>query len=271
MQRHILEAPQEHILGSSTGGYTGLSDTIAEWFRHAFTGPGGSVGSDYSRFRPIVTHGKVVGVQSINVMTFEDADGKLATVLLGPETVFTDARGERHKVVADELINLRGSSIALQTKPGFIVYATGVTADRPDTLASRNTVAASYWSAGRIAEAIKLYETTLKLRESKLGPDHPDTLTTRDDLASSYWSAGRTAEAIKLYEATLKLRESKLGPNHSDTLTSRHNLAISYLSAPRRTAEAIKLHEGRGRSWQPVAWNAKLGLADLPDEVFARP
>ena len=63
-----------------------------------------------------------------------------------------------------------------------------------------------------------MYEATLKLRESKLGPDHPDTLTSRNNLASAYQAAGRIAEAIAMHEATLKLRESKLGPDHLDTL-----------------------------------------------------
>ena len=77
--------------------------------------------------------------------------------------------------------------------------------DHPDTLTSRNNLAAAYLAAGRTAEAITLHEATLKLRESKLGPDHPDTLTSRNNLAAAYLAAGRTDEAIKMHEATLKL------------------------------------------------------------------
>ena len=101
--------------------------------------------------------------------------------------------------------------------------------DHPDTLSSRNNLAAAYLDAGRTAEAIKMHEATLKLRESKLGPDHPNTLTSRNNLAAAYLAAGRTAEAIKLHEATLKLCESKLGPDHPNTLISRNNLAAAYL------------------------------------------
>jgi serine/threonine protein kinase/tetratricopeptide (TPR) repeat protein len=114
--------------------------------------------------------------------------------------------------------------------------------DHRDTLASRQLLAAAYWSAGRTDEAIKLDEAILPLYESKLGPDHPVTLTVRNSLASAYWSAGRIDEAIKLHETTLKLDASKLGPDHLVTLTVRNNLAVAYWSAG-RTDEAIAMHE----------------------------
>jgi hypothetical protein len=53
---------------------------------------------------------------------------------------------------------------------------------RPDTLASRNNLAGAYESAGRLAEAIPLYEATLTEYERVLGPDHPNTRTVRDNL-----------------------------------------------------------------------------------------
>ena len=51
--------------------------------------------------------------------------------------------------------------------------------DHPDTLISRNNLAAAYQIAGRIADAIAMDEATLKLYESKFGPDHPSTLNSR--------------------------------------------------------------------------------------------
>ncbi|MGW5317830.1 tetratricopeptide repeat protein, partial [Nocardia thailandica] len=94
----------------------------------------------------------------------------------------------------------------------------------PTTLASRNNLAGAYESAGRLAEAITLYEQTLSDSERLLGPDHPDTLTSRNNLAYTYESAGRLAEAITLYEQTLSDSERVLGPDHPDTLTTRNNL-----------------------------------------------
>jgi tetratricopeptide (TPR) repeat protein len=67
--------------------------------------------------------------------------------------------------------------------------------DHPDTLTSRNNLAAAYRAAGRAAEAIALHERTLADRERILGPDHPDTLQSRNNLAATYRAAGRAAEA----------------------------------------------------------------------------
>jgi len=114
--------------------------------------------------------------------------------------------------------------------------------DHPDTLNSRNNLAAAYWAAGRAAEAIPLHQQTLADRERVLGPDHPDTLTSRNNLALAYQAAGRAAEAIPLHQQTLADRERVLGPDHPDTLNSRNNLADTYREAG-RAAEAIPLFE----------------------------
>ena len=112
----------------------------------------------------------------------------------------------------------------------------------PDTLTSRNNLASAYQAAGRLDEAIPLYERTLADRERVLGETHPDTLASRNNLASAYQAAGRLAEAIPLYERTLADCERVLGETHPDTLGSRNNLAGAYQAAG-RLAEAIPLYE----------------------------
>ena len=114
--------------------------------------------------------------------------------------------------------------------------------DHPEALASRNNLAGAYESAGRLTEAIALYEQVLTDSTRILGEDHPDTLTSRNNLAGAYKSAGRLAEAIALYEQVLTDRIRILGEDHPDTLTSRNNLAGAYKSAG-RLAEAIALYE----------------------------
>jgi len=59
-------------------------------------------------------------------------------------------------------------------------------------LLRRNNLAEAYRSASRTAEAIPLFEATLKARVTKLGPDHPDTLKSRNNRAEAYFTAGRT-------------------------------------------------------------------------------
>ena len=110
--------------------------------------------------------------------------------------------------------------------------------DPPDTLASRNNLAGAYESAGRLDEAITLYEQVLADRTHILGPDHPDTLATRNNLACTYRSAGRLDEAITHFEEVLADRTRVLGPADPHTLTSRNNLAAAYESAG-RLKEAI--------------------------------
>ncbi|WP_086055253.1 tetratricopeptide repeat protein [Protofrankia coriariae] len=99
--------------------------------------------------------------------------------------------------------------------------------DHPDTLTTRGNLAYTYRTAGRVTEAIGLYEQTLTDRLRILGPDHPDTLTTRNNLASAYQTAGRLGEAIGLFEQTLTDRLRVLGPDHPQVVTIRRNLAAA--------------------------------------------
>ncbi|WP_331761159.1 tetratricopeptide repeat protein [Nocardia sp. NBC_01377] len=135
--------------------------------------------------------------------------------------------------------------------------------NHPDTLSSRNNLAYAYESAGRLGEAIALYERTLTDRQRVLGEDHPDTLASRNNLALAYESAGRLGDAIPLYERTLTDYERILGEDHPNTLNSRNNLAYAYDSAG-RLGEAIALFERTLTDRQRV-----LG-EDHPDTLSSR-
>jgi hypothetical protein len=63
----------------------------------------------------------------------------------------------------------------------------------PD-LTARHNLAAAYRFAGRLQEAIPLYERTLSDREPVLGADHPQTLSSRNNLANAYRLAGHLDE-----------------------------------------------------------------------------
>ena len=114
--------------------------------------------------------------------------------------------------------------------------------DHPSTLASGNNLAGAYKSAGRVTEAITLYERVQEDYTRILGDNHPSTLTSRNNLAGAYHAAGRLTEAITLYEQVLPDRIRVLGEDHPDTLTSRNNLASAYHAAGHLT-EAITLYE----------------------------
>ena len=114
--------------------------------------------------------------------------------------------------------------------------------DHPDTLTSRNNLAGAYESAGRLEEAITLYEQVTKDSARVLGEDHPDTVASRNNLAGAYRAVGRLTEAITLYEQILPDRIRVLGEDHPRTLTSRNNLASAYYAAA-RLEEAITLYK----------------------------
>ena len=114
--------------------------------------------------------------------------------------------------------------------------------DHPSTLTARNNLAGAYQAAGRLNEAIPLYQQNLKDRTRILSPHHPDTLNSRNNLANAYHDAGRLNEAIPLHEQTLEDRTRILGPPHPHTLISRDNLADAYRTAG-RIEDAEKLFE----------------------------
>ena len=114
--------------------------------------------------------------------------------------------------------------------------------DHPDTLTSRNNLAGAYQEAGRLDEAIALYEQNLKDSIRIRGPHHPDTLASRHNLASAYRDAGRLNDAIYLHQQNLESLTCILGPHHPQTLASRNNLASAY-QATGKLDDAIYLHQ----------------------------
>ena len=63
-----------------------------------------------------------------------------------------------------------------------------------------DAIASAYVSAGRITEAITLYEQVLPDRIRVLGKNHPDTLATLNALARAYKDAGFQNKATALLE-----------------------------------------------------------------------
>jgi tetratricopeptide (TPR) repeat protein len=107
---------------------------------------------------------------------------------------------------------------------------------------ARDRLADAYAIAGRIAEALPVFEATLADREAALGPQHPDTVTARLNTARSLRAAGREPEAITLFEQVLAARERMFGPGHPETLAVRGQLAEAYEAAGRR-GDSIRLYE----------------------------
>jgi len=131
------------------------------------------------------------------------------------------------------------------------------------TVLARDRLATAYEKAGRMAEAMSVFEAALADRERNLGPDHPDTLTARVSLAHAYEAGGLQAQAIGLYEETLTASDRLLGPAHRDTLAIRASLAAAYQATGRRT-DAIRLFE------RVLADRERAGGPDHRDTIAAR-
>ena len=126
-----------------------------------------------------------------------------------------------------------------------------------------DAIASAYVSAGRLNDAILLFEQILTDRVRILGNDHPDTLISRDNLAGAYESDGRLNETITLYEQTLADCTRILGNDHPSTLASRNNLAGAYESNG-RLSEAISLFE------QILTDSIRILGNDHPDTLIVR-
>ncbi len=128
------------------------------------------------------------------------------------------------------------------------------------TLQTLNNLALLYLEAGKLPEAVALYERIREPGTALLGPDHPDVLNWLNNLAKAYQAAGRRPEAIALFERVHDAKSAKLSPDHPDTLKTLGNLAGAYQDAG-KLPEAIALFE-RVRDAQI----AKLG-PDHPDTL----
>jgi tetratricopeptide (TPR) repeat protein len=103
-----------------------------------------------------------------------------------------------------------------------------------------NNLATAYLSAGRLADALPLLESTLKGQKAALGPDHPDTLITVGNVAIAHRNAGRLDDALPFFVEALKGQEAALGRDHPDTMMSRNDLAVTYEEL-KRPADALPL------------------------------
>ena len=158
-------------------------------------------------------------------------------------SLFADSR--TGKILAAGLLyvmELEGIEAAISLSNAVDNLGRSLGPDNSYTLISRNNLACAYRDAGRLDEAIDLFEQVLAGRLRVLEPDHLDILASRNNLADAYELAERLDDAISLFEQNLTDCERILGPDHPGTLTAQNNLADVYKSAGRLN-EAIDLCE----------------------------
>jgi hypothetical protein len=111
------------------------------------------------------------------------------------------------------------------------------------------------------SEAELVLRECLAIRERKL-PDDFRRFNTMSALGGSLLGLNRYAEAEPLllagYEG-MKQREETIP------------LTVRELRLTEAIERLVQLYEARGKLEKAAAWRAKLGLTDLPVDVFARP
>jgi tetratricopeptide (TPR) repeat protein len=119
---------------------------------------------------------------------------------------------------------------------------------------------------GAYAQARKLSERALEIREAKSGPEHPDTAQSLDNLARLLQAQGDLAGARPLFDRALRIYERTLGPEHRQTATSLNNLAV-LLQEQGDLAAARPLYERalaiRERNFGPEHPSTATSLNDL--------
>jgi serine/threonine protein kinase/Tfp pilus assembly protein PilF len=112
----------------------------------------------------------------------------------------------------------------------------------------------------KYAEAEPLVRECLRIRE-RIAPDDWATFNARSLLGDSLLGQEKYAEAEPLlltgYEE-MKQREETIPPEGKINLTEA-------------TERLVQLYEAWGQPEKAAAWKARLGLTDLPTDVFARP
>jgi serine/threonine protein kinase/tetratricopeptide (TPR) repeat protein len=103
-----------------------------------------------------------------------------------------------------------------------------------------HVMAKAYSDLGIYPSAQLLFERSIKVGSSAVGPENREILSTRNDLSWILFQQGHLAEAEGLQRDTLDIQRRVLGPEDSDTLGTMAQLANT-LSEDGRLAEAEKL------------------------------
>ncbi len=114
------------------------------------------------------------------------------------------------------------------------------------TASLNNNLGNVYRVDGEVAEALRLHEVALALREQVLDPDHPDVGNSLNNLANTHYSLGDMTTSRTLHERALAIRERAFGPEHPEVASSLNNLA-------NLDFEADALHDALARHLRALA------------------
>ena len=109
---------------------------------------------------------------------------------------------------------IAASSLDRDVAPGALHEA-----PLPDSRQERELIsrfATAFQAAGKLPEAIVLYQQVRDARVKNLEADHPSTLTTLNNLGRAYKDTGKLPEALLLFEkAATGVREGRFQHEHA--------------------------------------------------------
>jgi serine/threonine protein kinase len=97
--------------------------------------------------------------------------------------------------------------------------------EKQAALTTLDSLAKAYMTAGKLQQAIKVFEQVRDAQVKKLGADNPATIGTVSNLAAAYLIAGRLPQAIKLYEQVRDVVLKKVGTDQPETIEHLIDLA----------------------------------------------
>jgi hypothetical protein len=133
-----------------------------------------------------------------------------------------------------------------------------------------NNLAESYYALGQHGEAFKLFEETLALRKSKLGPAHPNTLLAMRGLAKSLVAVDRGAEAVPVIREATAMWE-KLKRTDIDSLYNAacfRAVTAAVLRAADKSASAA--HQADAEADRAMAWLKQSVAAGYKDAAHMK-
>jgi serine/threonine protein kinase len=224
---------------------------------------------------------------------------KLRTARLGPD--HPDTLSSRNNLATAYRATGRLAEAIAMHEEALKLNMAKLGPDHPDTLRSRNNLAAAYLTAGRLAEAEALLRDLLERRRKSSRSDSPDHAAVLASLGQILLLQEKGSDAEPFLRECLAIREKAL-PDDWGRLYATSLLGGALLGQGRyaeaeplvlqgyegmkaraakipaqakpRLAEAaervVRLYEAWGKPSHAAAWKDKLGLADLPAEVFAQ-
>jgi non-specific serine/threonine protein kinase/serine/threonine-protein kinase len=130
--------------------------------------------------------------------------------------------------------------------------------DSSDLAATLNNLGNLYSEMRRYADAVRVHERSLAMKEKVLGKRHFFVAQSLNNLANAYLALDRFEEAAEYHQRALELKRAVLEKGHPEIAVSEHNLGdVAYKARDLKKAEAQYLLARQH-------WQERLG----PEHVF---